>query len=130
MLEERPVDGPQPGRLVDVLEAPGRGTPAVDDEEVEPAERADGRIDRSGRAVRRREVRPDREPAEALGLGVQARTGPGDDRDAGAFGRQRLRDRSAEAATAAPDEGSRAGQSKVHGAHGRAPGVGCGDVRS
>ena len=128
--QERAVDGPQPGRLIEVLEATGRGAARIDDQQVETAKRPSGGFHGGRRSVGGRQVRPDREATQPCGLGIQRGTRPRDDRDLGALGGQCLGDRTAESAAPTTHQGSCSGQSKFHAAHGTALGVGCADVRT
>ena len=111
---QRAVDGGLPGRLVDVLEAPGRRAAGVDDQQVQAAERLDRGGHRRGRAVRRREVGRDRQRAEPGRRGIEPIARTRRQPDGGALGPEHLGDGAAEAAAAATDERATVAQSEIH----------------
>ena len=111
---QRPVERLLPGRLVEVLEPPGRRAAGVDHEQVESAECLDRGRHRRRRTVRGRQVGRHGQGIEPRRLGIEPLAAARDQADLGALCPEDRRDRASETAAAAADERSRAVESEVH----------------
>ena len=98
------------------VEAAARRATGIDDEEIEPAERIDGRGDAEAGPVGLDRSAGTASPPTAAAARVESLAGPRHERDPRALRRELRRDRRSEPARGAADQGPKALQPEIHAA--------------
>ncbi len=116
--EQQELDGALDGFVGELDGRRARWAAAVVDEDVDPSEGLDRRLDQALEVLRVRQVAPDRQGAEPLCLSFQEVAATGEHGDVCAFGRESFCDREPHPRRGAADDGRATAEPEIHATRG------------